>query len=209
MNLHDFLNSIYPVSRETFCRLEGLVDRLTKWQRKTNLIASSTIDEIWLRHVADSLQCLALKPEGRQWLDLGSGGGFPGMVIAAVMADHDDSFVTLVESNNKKAAFLRQASRQIGVRAKIITSRIEAAGPVMPKPKIVTARALAELPLLLEYSSFWLEEGATGLFHKGREYRDEVAKCDGLWTFDLLCHESKVAADSVILEITNLMPAKK
>ncbi|MEM7290480.1 MAG: 16S rRNA (guanine(527)-N(7))-methyltransferase RsmG, partial [Pseudomonadota bacterium] len=109
--LYDFLNSVHPVSRETMDRLDVYVSLLIQWQKKTNLIAPSTLDEIWERHIADSLQILALKPDARHWLDLGSGGGFPGLVIAACMAENEKSTVTLVESNNKKTAFLRQANR--------------------------------------------------------------------------------------------------
>lgn len=203
MSESEILREIYPVSRETLERLEILVDRLVAWQKKTNLVAPSTLDDIWNRHVADSLQCLALKPTARHWLDLGSGGGFPGLVIAAVMADYTDSTVMLVESNQKKTAFLRQVNRQMGANATILTSRIEEVNLPNFSPDVVTARALIELPALLNLSSPWLEEGAEGLFHKGRDYREELAKSDGLYVYDLICHKSKVAADSVILEISN------
>ena len=103
--VRDELNRIYPISDNTFERLERFVARLVEWQKKTNLIAPSTLDDIWMRHVADSLQCISIYPDVRHWLDLGSGGGFPGLVIAAVMADFPDSKVILVESNNKQTAF--------------------------------------------------------------------------------------------------------
>lgn len=198
------LTEIYPVSRETIRRLEIYVERLTLWQKKTNLVSPSTLDEIWERHVADSLQCIALKPQARHWLDLGSGGGLPAMVIAAVMAEADDSTITLVESNHKKTAFLRQVNRQMSANAKVVTSRIEEAGPIDPAPQVITARALTALPHLLELASPWLIEGAVGLFHKGREYEREIADCDGLWRFDLINHKSVTSADSVVLEISNL-----
>ncbi len=201
----DTIRQIYPVSNAVLERLELYVARLAEWQRKTNLIAPSTLDDIWVRHIADSLQCISLKPDARTWLDLGSGGGFPGLVIAAVMADHDDASVTLVESNNKKTSFLCQVNRQMGAAGKVITSRIEHA-EVGEKPlEIVTARALTALPNLLALSKRWIEGGATGLFHKGREYEQELAECDGLWSFDLVHHSSRVSPESVILEISNLM----
>ncbi|MDJ0614481.1 MAG: 16S rRNA (guanine(527)-N(7))-methyltransferase RsmG [Rhizobiaceae bacterium] len=200
----DQLRSIYPLSEEAFDRLNLYVARLEEWQKKTNLIAPSTLDEIWQRHVADSLQCLAIKPDVRRWLDIGSGGGFPGLVIAAIMADYDDSTLVMVESNNKKTAFLRQVNRQMGATAKVVTSRIEDVEIDDFVPEIVTARALTALPGLLELSDKWLSQGAIGLFHKGREYESELQDCHGLWRFDLINHESKISADSVILEISKL-----
>ncbi len=205
----DSVRRIYPVSRETFERLELFVDRLQTWQKKTNLIAPSTMDEIWTRHVSDSIQCLAIKPDASRWVDIGSGGGFPGLVIAAVLVEQEDASITLVESNQKKCAFLRQVIRQMGSEARVVSSRIEVAARDIETPQVVTARALAELPLLLELSAPWLSDGAVGLFHKGREYRQEVAKCNGTWSFDLVEHESRVSPDSVLLEVRNLKPETK
>src|SRR5947208_12648763 len=113
------------VSRETWPRLDGLVELLLKWQDTTNLIAPSTIAEIWTRHIADSGQLLALAPAARAWVDLGSGGGFPGLVIACAMADHQGGMVHLVESNQKKSAFLRETARVLGIPAIVHAERIE------------------------------------------------------------------------------------
>jgi len=204
-DIYDQLQRIYPLSRDAYDRLVLYVSRLEEWQKKTNLIAPSTLDEIWHRHIADSLQCLALKPDARRWLDIGSGGGFPGLVIAAVMADYDDGEIVLIESNNKKTAFLRQVNRQIGAPGKVITARIEEADTGTYVPEFITARALTALPGLLKLVKPWSAKGAASLFHKGREYRAEVEDCRGLWTFDLIHHQSRVSEDSTILEITNLM----
>lgn len=198
------LSRIYPVSRETFSRLEIFVNRIEEWQKKTNLIATSTFNDIWDRHIADSLQSVAIKPDAKSWIDIGSGGGFPGLVITAVMAEVDKSEVDLVESNQKKAAFLRQVNRQMGSKAKVHCFRIEEVNKIINTPEIVTARALAAMPLLLELSSPWLLNGATALFHKGREFETELKDCDGLWEFDLIIHESIISSDSVILEISNI-----
>ncbi len=198
------LSRVCPVSRETFERLKILVDRVEEWQKKTNLVAPSTMDDIWSRHIADSLQCVSLKTDTRHWIDIGSGGGFPGLVIAAAMADYDDATIHLVESIQKKCSFLRQVNRHMGANAKIHCARIEDVSETLAKPEIVTARALAALPLLLELSSPWLLQGATALFHKGREFEAELADCNGLWEFDLVSHNSVVSPDSVILEISNL-----
>lgn len=198
------LSRIYPVSRETFMRLKILVQRVEEWQKKTNLVAPSTLNDIWNRHIADSLQCLSLKPDARSWVDIGSGGGFPGLVIAAVMADHEGSSVDLIESIQKKCSFLRHVNRQMNAPAKVHCDRIENVSHAIPQPEIVTARALAALPLLLELASPWLLNGSTALFHKGREFEAELADCDGLWEFDLIDHKSAISTDSVILEIRNL-----
>lgn len=198
------LSRIYPVSRETFERLKILVARVEEWQKKTNLVAPSTLNDMWSRHIADSLQCIKLKPQARHWVDIGSGGGFPGLVIAAVMADYQGSSIDLIESIQKKCSFLRQVNRQMKAPAKVHCDRIENISSNINQPEIVTARALAALPLLFELASPWLLNGAIALFHKGREFEAELADCDGLWSFDLINHESVISTDSVILEISNL-----
>lgn len=202
--VHDQLCTIYPISKDVFERLCLFVARLEEWQKKTNLVAPSTLDEIWHRHVADSLQCFALKPNARKWLDIGSGGGFPGLVIAAVMADHEGGEIVLIESNNKKTAFLRQVNRKMGAPGRVVTSRVEEAEIDAYAPEIVTARALTALPNLLDLTCNWLSASTVGLFHKGRDYRSELQECNGVWTFDLLHHPSAISTDSVILEIANL-----
>ena len=115
--------ALFPVSRETQDRLDRFVETLLRWQDRLNLIANSTIGEIWTRHVADSLQLLPLAPQARTWVDLGSGGGFPGMVIACALADEVGTRVHLIESNGKKAAFLREAVRATGTPAVVHDKR--------------------------------------------------------------------------------------
>ena len=202
--IYSSLNEILPVSRETFLKLEILADGVERWQPKPNLIANGTLDDLWSRHIADSLQSIALKSSAKHWIDIGSGGGFPGLVIAACMAMSEDSTVHLVESNSKKCAFLRQMNRQMGAKAEIHAERIESAAKRISTPEIVTARALAALPKLLDLASPWLLDGAIGLFHKGRDFEAEIKECDGLWEFDLINHPSTISDESVILEISNL-----
>lgn len=202
--IYDALCRIYPVSRETFQRLKLYVQRLEEWQKKTNLVAPSTLEDIWSRHIADSLQIMTLKPEATSWVDIGSGGGLPGLVITAVMAEREGSQVDMIESIQKKCSFLRQVNRQMQGPAKVHCGRIEDVAAGLDIPQIVTARALASLPVLLDLASPLLMNGAVGLFHKGREFESELADCDGLWRFDLIKHESVISTDSVILEIKNL-----
>ena len=109
-----------------------------------------------------------------------------------------------MESLNKKTAFLRQANRQMAANAVVHTKRIEECHESVKQPQVVTARALASLNNLFELCEPWLSNGATGLFHKGREYAEEIKECRGLWDYDLIHHESSISPDSVILEIHNL-----
>ena len=152
--------ALTPVSRETTARLDRFVETLLDWQQRMNLIAPSTIPILWTRHVADSLQLLALAPTALVWADLGSGAGFPGLVIACALADTDGAHVHLIESNGKKAAFLREAVRVTGAPAQIHTVRVldfveNAAEPI----DVVTARALAPLPELLPMAVSVVEKG--------------------------------------------------
>ncbi len=138
--------ALVPVSRETADRLDRFVALLLQWQGTTNLIAPSTVGEIWTRHIADSLQLLDLAADASRWVDLGSGAGFPGLVIACALADNPGACVYLVESNMKKAAFLREAARLVGAPAVIEPVRIEDFVQTFKEPiDIVTARALAPL----------------------------------------------------------------
>ena len=194
------------VSRETRGKLEHFIDIFEKWSRRINLIAPSTRQDLWSRHILDSAQLFSLAKDETNWLDLGSGGGFPGVVIAILLCDRDEGFINLVESNNKKAAFLRTALRETGARGSVNAMRIEdAAGEGLLAGR-VTARALAELDTLLSLSAPWLEnrQNCHALFHKGRDYQSEINKARDHWSFDLVIHKSAIEPDSVILEIGDL-----
>jgi len=174
--------ALTPVSRETLDRLDRLVDVLLTWQRRVNLIAPSTEPTIWTRHIADSLQLLALAPQARIWVDLGSGGGFPCLVVACALADRAGSQVHLVEANTKKAAFLREAARVTGAPALVHAERIEAFMRKAPGAvDVVTARALAPLVELLSYADPLLKRGACGLFPKGQDVESELTEAAKYW----------------------------
>ncbi|UJW75461.1 16S rRNA (guanine(527)-N(7))-methyltransferase RsmG [Rhizobium sp. SL42] len=194
------------VSRETQERLQRFAELFMKWSAKINLVAPSTIDTLWTRHIADSLQLRNIVPDARHWIDLGSGGGFPGIVTAILLAEQGQGWVDLVESNHKKASFLRMALLETGGRGTVHPLRIEDAAIKLPVADIISARALAELDLLLVYAEPWsLKNPELRLvFHKGRDYQEEIDKARGRWTFDLVLHQSAVEADSVILEIASL-----
>jgi 16S rRNA (guanine527-N7)-methyltransferase len=177
--------AICPVSRETVARLDRLVELLLAWQRTTNLIAPSTVPRIWTRHIADSLQLLRLAPGARHWLDLGSGGGFPGLVIAAALAEQSNAVIHLVESNGKKAAFLREAVRLLNLPASVHHRRIEDFVKSFERfPDVVTARALAPLVDLLDYAEIPLNRGAQGLFPKGQDVVAELTEASRYWKLD-------------------------
>ncbi len=162
--------SLVPVSRETEARLATYVELLRRWQRVKNLVAPSTLAAIWTRHVADSAQLVALAPDATRWVDLGSGAGFPGLVVALLLAGRAGAGVDLIESNGRKCAFLREVIRATGAPATVHADRIEAALPRVQQPvQIVTSRALAPLPDLLVWSKALLDGGATGLFLTGSD----------------------------------------
>ena len=191
------------VSRETQGRLQHFAELFQKWAKTINLVAPSTIDDLWRRHIADSAQIFQLHPKPAHWVDLGSGGGFPGIITAILLSEHADGHVDLVESNQKKAAFLRVCLRECEARGAVHAIRIEEAPKVIPHCDVISARALAELDALLDYAAPWVErnENIRLLLHKGRDYEREVEKARGRWEFDLVKHSSVVERDSVILEL--------
>ena len=194
------------VSRETQERLDHFVSLFRKWAKSINLAAPSTLDDIWSRHIADSAQIFQLHSIPCHWVDLGSGGGFPGIVTAIFLAEIGEGRIDLVESNLKKASFLRTCLRECGGRGAVHAVRIEAAPAAIPACDAISARALAELDMLFGYAEPWAQRNAEirMFLHKGRDYRREVDKARGGWQFDLLEHVSAVERDSVVLEVQNL-----
>ena len=175
------------VSRETFSRLSTIAELMLKWQRTINLVAPSSLPELWTRHVADSLQLLRHVPDtSLRWVDLGSGGGFPGLVVGAALAERAGSSVHLVESDTRKAAFLREAARLADLPVTVHPARIEdAAARLAPGTDVVSARALAPLPKLLDLAAPFLAAGALGVFPKGRDVERELTEAVKGWTLDL------------------------
>ena len=196
-----------PVSRETFERLQAFEKLFLKWNRSINLAAPSTLDDVWRRHILDSAQLARLAPAATRWVDLGSGGGFPGLVLGFLLAERDGASIDLVESNRKKASFLQSVVGQFDLPARVIARRIDDSYALVPEPEIVTARALAALPDLLDLAAPWLTKKARALFHKGRDYRAEVEESAHRWGFDLVEHSSMTDPHGVILDISELRPA--
>jgi 16S rRNA (guanine527-N7)-methyltransferase len=192
------------VSRETGDKLAQLAAELRRWQAIKNLVSSSTLDEVWSRHIADSLQLARLAPEARIWVDLGSGAGFPGLVVALAISDRSGAHVHLVESNGRKCAFLRHAARLTGAPVTVHEARVEAvvadfAGSV----DVVTARAVAPLAQLLSWSQELLKSGAAGLFPKGRDTAAELTEAEKSWRFNAELLPSRTDSEARIVRVTS------
>ena len=188
------------VSRETLEALQIIVSELDVWRLRTNLIGPKEADHLWRRHIYDSLQLLDYIDLDKKVIDLGSGAGFPGLILAACMLGSSGS-VTLVESVGKKCAFLRHVIDVTGLPARVRNERVEKINDI--QADYVTARAFAPLPKLLDYASEWLLNGAIGVFPKGRRWQEELTQAADYWTFN---HEviPNDAGDGVILIIREI-----
>lgn len=202
----DAVRAILPLDAAMEARFVAYVDLVRKWQPVKNLVAPSTLPDIWRRHVADGAQAFAALPAAKRWLDLGSGAGFPGLVTAILLADVDGASVTLVESNGRKAAFLQTVARELKLPAKIVSDRIESTPERLADNRFdaVSARALASLDKLLGYAEPWLTSGATGVFHKGQDFASERRQAALSWGFDLVEHQSRIEPDSRIVLVDNV-----
>lgn len=193
---------LVTVSRETLTRLDEFAALLLRWQKAVQLVAPSTLPKLWTRHIADSLQIVELAPKAKRWVDLGSGGGFPGLVVAIALAETPGVIVHLVESDARKAAFLREAVRVTAAPAAVHHERVESvakrfAGDV----EIVTARALAPLERLLELAAPLLSGGARGVFLKGQDVDNELTQAAKSWNISAETFPSRTDARGRILII--------
>ncbi len=194
--LHDSVASPGPASAPVDVRLRDYAALLAQWTRRINLISRGDEGQIWERHVQDSLRLLPLIPRGtRRGIDLGSGAGLPGMVLAIASGVHFD----LVEADRRKAAFLGEAQRLTGAPVSVHPERIEAVR--LQPASLVTARALAPLPTLLEYVAPLLAEGGVGLFPKGAKAEAEIEVARRSWRFEVALAGSR---ESPILVVSGL-----
>lgn len=190
----------FDVSRETLDRVDRIVAELDNWRQRVNLIGPREWPVIWHRHVADSLQLLPCLGDARSVLDLGSGAGFPGLIIGAALPE--GGHVTLVESVGKKCAFLRAAIQAADLPARVLQARIESVE--LERVDAVTARALAPLPKLLELSAKWLESGAIGVFPKGESLQEELTAARQKWTFSTEVRPSRTSSTGQILVVSEV-----
>ena len=197
---------VFKVPRETIHRLVRYAELLVECQARQNLVSAKTLPHVWDRHFADSAQIMRLAPDANVWLDLGAGAGFPGLVIAILGANHANFRMHLVESTAKKCAFLAEVARATSAPVEIHCMRIEELSKTATnlKPEIITARALAPLPRLLELAAPWFGRGVRGLFLKGRDAGNEIDAAKGLYDFHARLHQSMTAEDSSVVEISEL-----
>jgi 16S rRNA (guanine527-N7)-methyltransferase len=193
---------LVPVSRETEARLAIFVDLLDRWRHKTNLISNSTFATVWTRHIADSAQLSALAPEAKGWVDMGSGAGFPGLVIAIQLADVPGAVVHCIESDGRKCAFLREVARATGATAVIHLQRVEAIDPKsLGAVDAVTARAFAPLPLTVKLARPWMERGAIAVFPRGESAKEQIAALPEATAYAIETLPSVVNPRAAILRI--------
>jgi 16S rRNA (guanine527-N7)-methyltransferase len=197
--------ALTPVSRETESRLDRYVALLLEWQAKTNLVAPSTLPMLWTRHISDSLQLLSLAPSAKIWIDLGSGGGFPGVVLACALAETPGAHVHLIERNAKKAAFLREALRVTSVPG---TVHLADFGDIVDRfagsIDCVTARALAPLHELIGFAEPLVQKGAKALFLKGQDVEAELTEATKYWNIQPQLHSSRTGGHGWIVELDRI-----
>ena len=197
--------TLTPVSRETEARLDRYVDLLLEWQAKTNLVAPSTLPSLWTRHIADSLQLLALAPAAKVWVDLGSGGGFPGVVLACALAETPGATVHLVERNTRKAAFLREALRVTSTPGMVHLAEIgDTVDRITGRVDCVTARAVAPLNQLVGFAEPLVRKGAKALFLKGQDVEAELTEATKYWKIAPHLHSSRTGGGGWIVELDQI-----
>ncbi len=191
------------VSRETFERVSGYLDLLDRWRERINLIGPGEGRHLWRRHVLDSLQLVEqISSEDKSVADLGSGAGFPGLILACALAERSGASVTLVEKSPRKSEFLRAAGKELGLPVSVLTIRLEDAPGALFD--VVTARALAPLPKLLGFAASWLKPSGKALLMKGRDTEAELAEAREAWTFDLSTLDSQSSPEGRVLRVSSL-----
>ena len=196
---------------ETRRRMRLYVDLLLRWQTTINLVAPATLPHVWTRHVGDSIQVYDAAPDATRWVDLGSGGGFPGLVTAILLADKPDARIHLIESDKRKSAFLRTVARETGAPASIHAERIETFVTGFDEAvEAVSARALAPLSKLLVFAQKFLEGGAVGVFPKGESAEAELTGLDADRRFRITSVPSRIRDGSslLIVRLDNVLPRK-
>jgi 16S rRNA (guanine527-N7)-methyltransferase len=195
------------VSRETYDRLRAFESLVQRWTPAINLVSKASLLALWDRHIVDSAPLFWLAPDATHWVDLGSGGGFPGIVVAILGQEHAPAMrITLVESDLRKATFLRQAARSLDLRVVVLSKRIDDIPPL--DADVLSARALAALPELLGFADRHLRKDGVAVFPKGARHAEEVAAARKAWTFDLNVQQSLSEPEAAILMIRNIHRAQ-
>lgn len=195
------------VSRETFQRVSGYLDLLDRWRERINLIGPGEGRHLWRRHVLDSLQLVEqISFEDKSVADLGSGAGFPGLILGCALAERSGASVTLVEKSPRKSEFLKAVGKELGLPVSVLTIRLEDAPGALFD--VVTARALAPLPKLLGFAASWLKPSGKALLMKGRDTATELAEAREDWTFDLSILDSQSSPEGRVLKVSSLRPRR-
>ena len=190
------------VSRETLEALETYSELLKEWNKTINLVSPKTLEDLWTRHLLDSAQLFDVVRSTGVWADLGSGGGFPGLVIAIMKREAQEGEIVLVEADQRKATFLRTVIRTLYLPARVVVERIEHAKPL--HADVVSARALAPLSTLLGFAERHLNPSGTAVFPKGEKAEEEIAEALENWVFDCEKLPSQTDANSAILRIGDI-----
>ena len=215
----------YDVSRETLTKLMAYQALLGKWQKSVNLVGPNTLAHFWQRHAADSAQIMRYAPStsataraapnaATTWLDLGSGGGLPGLVLAIMLAEKNPAaHMHFIESDRKKAGFLRAVIADTGLTATVHHARIEAVAaakpPALAEIDVITARALAPLPDLLGLLVPFCNSSTVALVHKGRNWQEELTASEQYWKLNVTAQLSDTDAAARILEISAVTPRNR
>ncbi|MBL4616319.1 MAG: 16S rRNA (guanine(527)-N(7))-methyltransferase RsmG [Robiginitomaculum sp.] len=186
------------VSRETFQKFEIIQQQLILWSKRFNLVAPSSLPQFWARHVLDSVQLYDLAPKSaKSWLDLGSGAGFPGIILAIMIMQRPGAKMTLIEANGKKANFLKHCAREVGAPAQVLQQRIEVVAPFTAE--VITARALSSLSGLLEYSLPFSDKNTLLVLPKGKQVEAELSVAQNSWKLEHSNHSSITDNEASIL----------
>ena len=196
-------NPLPNVSRETSDQLRAYADLVRKWNPKINLVSKSSVNKFWERHILDSVQVYNIADSSGHWVDLGSGGGLPGIVVAILNDTEQKYTVSLVESDQRKCAFLRTAVRELGLNATIYIDRIEMLPP--QDADVLSARALSDLPQLLEFAERHLKPEGVAIFPKGETWKSEIARAESEWSFTWGCTFGTSNRYSAVLKIKDII----
>ena len=197
-------SSLPDVSRETLERLQTYVELLKSWNRKINLVSQASLGDVWSRHILDSAQLIQFLPQKDvHWVDMGSGGGLPGLVMAILLKElSPTAHVTMIESDQRKAVFLRACIRETQVNARVIDQRIEQAPP--QAGDVVSARALASVNTLLPHTLRHLAPNGFALFLKGRSAPEEIEEARKFWRFSLEVSSSITDPEAHIIKLSDI-----
>ncbi|MBL4784564.1 MAG: 16S rRNA (guanine(527)-N(7))-methyltransferase RsmG [Cohaesibacteraceae bacterium] len=195
------------VSRETISIFECYIELLKKWQKVQNLVSNNTLHEVWDRHIADSMQTVLLYPDAKVWMDLGSGGGLPGIVLAILLKNNTESHVHMIESNLRKVAFLRTVIRELSLKATVHSDRADKViSDWKIRPDAISARGFAAFSLICDLCEPLISKGSVGVFHKGKDFIQEFDKASLYWSLDLIQETSMIDKEGVMIILKGLTP---